>query len=85
MLKWFNPSYHPFEADIGSFFSSGDRASNPRNHCVPIYDVLRVPDEEDAQILVMPLLRKYGDPPFETVGEVVDFFRQTIEVSFDLR
>lgn len=31
-------------------------------------------------ILVMPLLRRYDSPPFNTVGEAVDFFRQIFEV-----
>jgi hypothetical protein len=49
------------------------------NHCVPILDVLAVPDEE-RDIIVMPLLRRYSNPPFETFGEVVDCLRQLFEV-----
>ena len=81
MLKRIDHSTHPFEADIGRYFSRGSRAADPRNHCVPIYDVLDVPDAEDKQILVMPMLRKYNNPQFENLAEVVDFFRQAIEVS----
>lgn len=80
MLKIIHQTAHPFEVPIGSYFSSEERASDPRNHCVRIYDVLRVPDEEDTQILVMPMLRKYNNPSFEIVAEAVDFFRQTLEV-----
>ena len=47
---------------------------------MPILETIRVPDEEDVVILVMPLLRPCKDPPFETVGEVVEFFRQIFEV-----
>jgi hypothetical protein len=47
---------------------------------VPIYEVLKVPGEDDKVILVMPLLRDWDSPPFETVGEGVDFFQQLFEV-----
>jgi hypothetical protein len=39
-LKIVKKSVHPFEADIGRFFSSKALANNPHNHCVPIYEVL---------------------------------------------
>jgi hypothetical protein len=32
-------------------------------------------------IIVMPLLRPFDDPPFDTIGEVVDFITQVAEVS----
>jgi serine/threonine protein kinase len=54
-------------------------ASERHNHSVPIYEVLQVPDDQDKIILVMPLLRAFYDPPFDTIGEVVDFFRQVFE------
>jgi hypothetical protein len=79
-LKIISKSVHPFEADIGLFFSSGTLGPDPRNHCVPIYEVLQLPDDDDRIILVMPLLRDYFDPRFDTVGEVVEFFRQMFEV-----
>lgn len=56
-------------------------ASDPRNHCVPIYEVLEVPDDPDKIILVMPLLRYFYNPSFYTVGEAVDFLTQVFEVS----
>jgi len=79
-LKVIKKSVHPYEADIGLFFSSETLASDPRNHCVPIYEVLQLPDDDDKIILVMPLLREYYNPRFDTVGEVVEFFRQVFEV-----
>jgi hypothetical protein len=79
-LKIVNKSVHPFEAEIGCFFSSEALANDPHNHCVPIYEVLQVPDDDEKIILVMPLLREYCDPRFDTVGEVVEFFRQVFEV-----
>jgi hypothetical protein len=71
-LKSIKPSIHPYEAEIGTYLSSEPLASDPKNHCVPIYEVLEVPDVEDTILLVMPLLR--------TVGESVDFFQQIFEV-----
>ncbi|KAI0915759.1 hypothetical protein AcV5_003592 [Taiwanofungus camphoratus] len=61
-LKKTSRSVHPYEADIGQFLSSVPLASDPQNHCVPIYDTLQVPDEEDSLILVMPFLRTYNSP-----------------------
>jgi hypothetical protein len=66
--------------DIGRFLSSEPLASDPLNHCVPIYDVLQVPDDDDKVLLVMPLLRDYNSPRFDTFGEVLDFFKQIFEV-----
>jgi hypothetical protein len=75
---------HPYEAEIGTFLSSQALASDPHNHCNPIHEVLKVPDNDDRIILVMPLLRPYNDPPFETFGETVDFFGQIFEVYIHL-
>ncbi|GBE80555.1 hypothetical protein SCP_0302700 [Sparassis crispa] len=50
-----------------------------RNHSDPIFEVLQDPLDDDIVLLVMPLLRLYDDPRFETVGEAVEFFRQMIE------
>ena len=78
-LKSIRPSVHPYEEEIGTYLSS-DPLSDPKNHCVPIYEVLQVPDMDDRIILVMPLLRRYDRPPLQTFGECVDFFQQVFEV-----
>ena len=79
-MKRVSKSKHPYEKEIGEYFSTGPIAADPRNHCIPIYDVLEVPDRPNEDILVMPLLRRCNDPPFKTVGEVVDFVTQIFEV-----
>lgn len=84
MLKIIKPSLHPHEVKIGTLFSSEPLVSDPKNHCVPIYDVLTVPDIDDRVILVMPLLRQFDDPPFQTIGETVDLFSQLLEVCIRL-
>ena len=80
MLKRVKISRYPHEVEIGQLFSSEPLASNPKNACVPIYDVLQVPNDNDAAILVMPLLYDFVPPPFKTVGELVEFLRQIFEV-----
>jgi hypothetical protein len=78
-LKTLSPSKHPYEAEIGTYFSCQPLASDPKNHSVPIYEVLQIPDMHDRVILVMPLLRFYDNPRFQTFGETVDFFSQVFE------
>jgi hypothetical protein len=72
---------HPYEAEISTFLSTKALASDLHNHCNPIHEVLKVPDNNDRIILVMPLLRPYNNPPFKIFGEAVDFFGQIFEVS----
>ncbi|KAH7905962.1 hypothetical protein BJ138DRAFT_1130197 [Hygrophoropsis aurantiaca] len=79
ILKSIKKSRHPFEAEIGKFFTSEPLMSDPANHCVPIFEVLSVPENDDRIILVMPMLRAYSDPRFDTVGEVVDCIHQLFE------
>jgi hypothetical protein len=80
-LKMIRKAIHPFEAEIGLLFSTDAMMADPRNHCVPLYDVLQLPDNEDTLILVMPLLRYCHSPRFDTVGEAVEYFRQVFEAS----
>lgn len=80
LLKRVDKSVHPYEVEIGQYFSASPVASDPRNRCCPIYEVLEDPTDGNMAIIVMPHLRKYNSPGFETVGEVVEFFRQVFEV-----
>ena len=69
---------------LATYFSTEPLASHPRNHCVPVYEVLQVPDptgDDDEIIIVMPLLRPFYNPRFKSVGEAVEFFRQIFEVT----
>jgi hypothetical protein len=81
-MKRIHPSDHPYEVDIGTYLSSEPLVSDPRNHCVPIYDVIKVPDDGGAVLVVMPMLRRYASPRFDTFGEVIDYFKQVFEVSW---
>jgi hypothetical protein len=80
-LKMIWKRTHPNEVAIAQYLSSPELASDPKNHCVPIFEVLDVPDYENLQILVMPLLRVYNKPAMRTVGEAVGCFQQLFEVS----
>ncbi|KAF8832664.1 hypothetical protein HHX47_DHR1002066 [Lentinula edodes] len=78
MLKAVSRIIHPQEVKIGMYFSDKSIASDPRNHCIPIYDVFPVPDSE-MDLIVMPVLRPFENPQFDTVGEVIAFIQQLLE------
>lgn len=80
MLKHVDKIANLFEVGISLFFSSGPRASDPRNHCVPIIEVLQLPDNEDVVVLVMPLLQRFSESNFGSLGDVLDFLSQLFEV-----
>ena len=84
MLKKISKSTHPDEVAITRMFSAPELVKDRRNHCVRLYEVLQLPDDEDMVLLVLPLLRKFDDPPMETIGEVVEFLRQVFEVSANI-
>ena len=79
-LKRIKRGDHPYEADIGLYLSSDALVAHPANHCVPVYEVFTLDTEDDTMIMVMPLLRLYNDPRFDTIGEVIECFRQLFEV-----
>jgi hypothetical protein len=81
-LKQVKRTDNPYEVDIGLYFSSEPLVSQPANHCVPIYDVLALNGDEDITLVVMPLLRVYTNPNFDTIGEGVECFRQLFEVTW---
>ncbi|KAJ7176879.1 hypothetical protein C8R46DRAFT_1246005 [Mycena filopes] len=79
ILKVISTKTHPHELDVAQFFSAQPLADNPRNHCIPVLQVLQDPDDVDNTILVMPLFQRFDLPIFETVGEVIDCFRQLFQ------
>lgn len=70
------------ELEIHRYLMTEPLASDPRNPCVPLLDVLQLPesDVEEGVLLVTPLLRKFDNPRFETFGEAVAFFTQIFSV-----
>ncbi|KAL4243617.1 hypothetical protein ABKN59_011688 [Abortiporus biennis] len=80
MLKRVSQVVHPFEVELTRYFSEESVRSDPRNHCVPLLEVLEnAPDHPDLNILVFPFLREFKNPRFRTVGEALEFFRQIFE------
>ncbi|KAI0077842.1 hypothetical protein K474DRAFT_1707023 [Panus rudis PR-1116 ss-1] len=67
------------EADIGLYLSRPEIRRDPRNHCVPILEVLPDPVTSSQRLVVMPFLSPFNDPEFIAIGEVVEFVRQTLE------
>ncbi len=80
MLKRISDTTHPYELEVIRLLSSEPLASHPRNHSLPLYDVLDIPGEEHGNIIVMPLLGAFNEPQFQTIGESVEFFNQIFEV-----
>ncbi|KAJ3556600.1 hypothetical protein NM688_g1940 [Phlebia brevispora] len=79
MLKRISDETHPHELELTLFFSSEAIASNPQNHCVQVLDVLDVPNNPRLHIIVLPFLREFNDPSFQTVGEAIACFSQIFE------
>ncbi len=77
ILKRVRNSEHPMEVEITQYLSS---FADKKNHSPQLKDVLIVPNDDDLRILVFPLLRRFDDPEFDTIGEAVDFFCQIFEV-----
>lgn len=67
---------------IAKFLSSDPSsfAGNTQNHCVPLLD--HFADNVDSRIsyIVMLFLRRFDDPLFETVADVIDFVNQIVDV-----
>lgn len=64
-------------------FSSDGRQEDPRNHCVPLLDTFVDDCDPKHCFLVMPLLQSFDSPDFESVDEVIEFVRQTLEVNLN--
>ena len=68
------------EVEIARLFSSEELARDLRNHCVPVLDLFSA-DEDNLDLMVMPLLVEFWKPEFSSVDEALDFMRQLLEVS----
>ena len=65
------------EIHIAQFLTS---IHEMQNHCVPVLDIIADPIDPQWSLVVMPFLRAFNDPELGTVGEVIDFVDQTLEV-----
>lgn len=66
------------EMHIAQFFSS---IRDPQNHCVRVHEILSDPYDPQLALMVMPYLRPCNDPDFATIGDIIEFVDQTIDVS----
>ncbi len=81
MFKRVLPEEGPYELSISELFSSKELAEDRRNHCVPLLDVIELEGPESHRLMVLPLLRPFNRPHFQTFGEFVAFFTQLCEVA----
>ena len=82
MLKKVLPEEGPYELSITELFSSPALRGDPKNHCVPLLDLIDLSqtNPDGRKLMVMPLLRPFKNPRFQTYGEFVAFFMQISEV-----
>ncbi|KAF6751414.1 kinase-like domain-containing protein [Ephemerocybe angulata] len=76
VLKRVDRDKYPLEVEISSLLAEEPLRSDPNNHCIPSIEIMAHPTDDNIVILVLPVLRDFDDPPFDTVGEVLDFIRQ---------
>ncbi|KIY63922.1 hypothetical protein CYLTODRAFT_381577 [Cylindrobasidium torrendii FP15055 ss-10] len=77
MLKKVRVSDHPMEVELTKYLAS--ELKDEKNHSPDLIDVLTVPEDHNMRILVFPLLRRFDDPEFDAVIELIEFLRQIIE------
>ena len=82
MLKKVLPEEGPHELYITQLFSSSRLRDHPSNHCVPLLDLIDL-SHGDGKLMVMPFLRPFNNPRFQTYGEFVAFM-QICEVRSDV-
>lgn len=69
------------EVRIATYLSSEALQKDPRNHTVPVFDILDDPDDPTLSFMVMVYLRRIHDVEFDTVGSIFDCVGQLLEVS----
>ena len=80
VLKKVLPEERPHELQISRMFSSGEVATDPRNHCVPLLDVIELSPRSGSQkLMVFPLLCPFNQPRIQTFWEFAAFFTQICE------
>jgi len=67
------------EIRIAQMLCTEELRADPRNHCVPVLEVIDDPDDDTISYMVMPLLRNADLPPFQYMKEIVDFVDQVLE------
>ena len=73
------------ELELAIRLSSEKYSMENVNYCVPIYDILRLPQSDSHVFIVMPLLQSWSTLKFQLLGEVIGFCQQAFTVSIRLR
>jgi hypothetical protein len=68
------------ECRIAKLLMQEEWTSDPRNHCVPVKEVFKDPQDEGISYIVMAFLRPMDNPPFGSVDEILVFADQILEV-----
>jgi hypothetical protein len=71
-----------YEIPIAQLLSSPALRNDPRNHTVPVLDVIPLPADDDWALLVMPALLEFQKLPFRRVGEFCEAALQYLQVCF---
>jgi hypothetical protein len=82
MLKKVLPEEGPHELLITQLFTSPGLKGDPKNHGVPLLDLVDLSQTgpDGRKLMVIPFLRPFKNPRFQTYGEFVAFFMQISEV-----
>ncbi|KAF9475438.1 hypothetical protein BDN70DRAFT_883694 [Pholiota conissans] len=67
------------ELPIAVHLSSPALRNDPRNHAVPILDVIPIPADDDWALLVMPMLLEFQKLPFRRLGEFCEAALQYLQ------
>lgn len=79
VLKWLHTDEDQFSVPQMQYFSADDCRADPRNHCVPLLEVLHPDGDPSSAIIVQPRLVPWDIWPFKRVDEVVEFLAQIFE------
>jgi hypothetical protein len=70
-----------YEIHVAQLLSSPALRNDPRNHTIPLLDVIPIPADDDWALLVMPALLEFQKLPFRRVGEFCEAALQYIQVT----
>ncbi|KAF8173078.1 kinase-like domain-containing protein [Pholiota molesta] len=68
-----------YEIPVAQLLSSPALRNDPRNHTIPLLDVIPIPADDDWALLVMPALLEFQKLPFRRVGEFCEAALQYIQ------
>ncbi|KAF5384218.1 hypothetical protein D9615_003107 [Tricholomella constricta] len=69
------------EIPIAQYLSSPEAMSDPRNHTIPVFDILPLPNDDSEALMIMPQVLHFNPPglPFTRLGEFHEAVKQYIE------